>query len=160
MSWNMAILAVLVAACAPRASLPTEGVAPQVSTIPAATSPALAPVASLAGEWRVAGLDGAEIAGPVGIALRADSRDVWWEPRCAGYVRSYSIEGTRFATGPHIGFKPPRPGELPPPVCLIAPPPQMGAIFDALTAAIIISRTPNNGVELRGGGHSLLLFSQ
>ena len=117
-------------------------------------------VTTLAGEWRVAGLDGKEIEGAVGIALRADEREIWWEPRCAGHVRSYGIHGAHFSTGPYIGFKPYRPGDPPPIICLIAPPPQIPAIFEALTVATTISRTPNNGIEISGGGHSLLLFSQ
>jgi hypothetical protein len=153
-------LLLAVAACTPAAQpIPTPINAP----LPAEASPpppVFATVTTLAGEWRVAGIDGKEIDGSVGIALRADEREIWWEPRCAGYVRSYRIEGSNFTTGPYIGFKPHRPGDPPPIVCLIAPPPQMSAIFDVLTSATSISRTPNNGIEISGVGHSLLLFSQ
>ena len=142
-----AIVAMCLGACAVRA-------------VPAVPDPALAPVRSLAGEWRVAGIDGHEIDGPVGIALRGDSREIWWEPRCAGYARSYAIRGSRISTGHYIGFKPPRPGDPPLLICLIAPPPQIGPVFEALTSATAIARTSNNGVEISGGGHSLLLFSQ
>lgn len=155
-----ATLLLAVAACAPAAQpIPTPVSAP----LPAEASPrppSLPPVTTLSGEWRVAGLDGKEIEGSVGIALRGDEREIWWEPRCAGYVRSYRIKGLRFTTGPYVGFKPHRPGDPPPLVCLIAPPPQVSAIFDVLTSATSISRTPNNGVEISGAGHSLLLFSQ
>ena len=156
------LILALVGSCAePPPLSPGLEAPPAYSSPPSASlTPPSASVITLAGEWRVAGINGKEIEGSVGIALRADEREIWWEPRCAGFVRSYKIEGTRFTTGPFIGFKPYRPGDPPPIVCLIAPPPQMPAIFDALTSADSIRRTPNNGIEISGGGHSLLLFSQ
>ena len=121
------------------------------------------PVASLAGEWRVAGVDGREIAGNVGIALSGDAEAIWWEPRCAGVVVRYRIEGLRFAV-----LRAPSPetvptaGTVPParPVCTIMPPPDVPAIATALRAATRIERLASNGILLSGGGHSVLLFSQ
>ncbi|HUP66717.1 MAG TPA: hypothetical protein VM145_00700 [Sphingomicrobium sp.] len=160
MSWRAAAAMLLLCACSPRDPQPPRVAADSGEIAAEPAVPALAPVTTLAGEWRVAGLDGREIAGSVGIALRGSTSEIWWDPRCAGFVRSYTIEGTRFSAGPYVGFKPRRPGEPTPPVCAIAPPPQMRPIFDALNAATVISRTANNGVKISGGGRSVLLFSQ
>ena len=150
--------AVLLTACAPRDQVANETTAPPPAEAPAAAEPA--PIQTLEGEWRVAGIDGQALDQPVGLALTASAQEIWWDPRCAGYVRSYRIEGSKFMTGPHIGFVPRKPGEPTPPVCTIAPPPRIGEVFRALTEATTIARTPQNGIEISGGGHSLLLFSQ
>ena len=151
-------LVVLLAACAPRDQVANETIAPPRPEAPAAAEPA--PVQTLEGEWRVAGIDGQPLDQPVGLALSASAQEIWWDPRCAGYVRSYRIEGSKFTTGSHIGFVPRKPGEPTPPVCTIAPPPRIGDVFRALTEATKIARTPQNGIEISGGGHSVLLFSQ
>jgi hypothetical protein len=118
----------------------------------------LAPVATLAGEWRVAGIDGAEFNEPYGLALSANEQELWWEPRCARIVRSYRIAGTAIKFGPPLDAPPP--GAMPPPVCAIAPPPRIAEVTRALDAATTVGRTAANGVEISGGGHSVLLFSQ
>jgi len=133
---------------------------PPVSSAPPVRTPELQPIQTLEGEWRVAGIDGQPLDQPVGLALSASAQEIWWDPRCAGYVRSYRIQGAKFATGPHLGFVPRKPGEPTPPVCTIAPPPRIGDVFRALTEATTIARTPQNGIEISGGGHSVLLFSQ
>ena len=165
MRGSVYLLALVAAGCSPVAApagrqqqTPVHGgQAPAAETPP---DPALAPVTSLAGAWRVAGIDGVAFNEAYGLALSADDQEIWWEPRCAGYVRSYRIHGAAFSTGPHLGFTPRKAGEPTPPVCAIAPPPRIGDVFRAMTSARTIRRTPQNGVELSGGGHSLLLFSQ
>lgn len=117
--------------------------------------------ASLAGEWRVAGIDGESFDKPVGLALSADDREVWWNPRCAGLVRRYTIHGQNFRAGPlPSSVPPPSPGTPPPPVCAIGLPPHLVDAVRAMDAATQIRRTPPNGIELGGGGHSLLLYAQ
>ena len=111
--------------------------------------------ATLAGEWRVAGIDGEDFDEPYGIALSADEHDIWWEPRCAGARVAYRISGARFEVVP-----PPRGTRPPAPVCKIAPPPRLAEVMDAIRAAGRIERKPQNGVRLSGEGHSLPLFSQ
>ena len=113
-----------------------------------------APVRTLAGEWRVAGIDGKSVDGPIGLALRGDRAEIWWEPSCAGLLRRSTIRGSRVSTA---GYSK---AEAPPLICLIAPPREMADVFVALDAAKRIRRTVNNGVEISGDGHSLLLFSQ
>ena len=126
---------------------------------PASVTPAAAPP-TLAGEWRVAGIDGREFNEPYGLALSADARRIWWEPICAGFVRGYAIDGAIIAVGPDPDLPPRQAGEPTRPVCTIAPPPRLAEVMRALDSADTIQGTPSNGVELSGGGHSLLLFSQ
>lgn len=45
-------------------------------------------------------------------------------------------------------------------ICTIATPPRLPDVNRALINATQIERTPENGILLSGGGHSLLLFSQ
>ena len=151
-------LVVLLAACAPRDQVANETVASPSAEAPAVPAPA--PIPTLEGEWRVAGIDGRSLDQPVGLALSASAQEIWWDPRCAGYVRSYRIAGSKSPTGPHIGFVPRKPGEPTPPVCTIAPAPRIGDVFRALTEATTIARTTQSGIEISGGGHSVLLFSQ
>ena len=116
------------------------------------------PSISLAGDWRIAGLNGTDSDQPVGIALKGDETKLWWEPRCAGMARGYAITGRtiRFTS-----LEPPRaPGEPTPPVCAIGLPPRLNEIFVALDAATSIRRTRANGIEIAGNGHSVTLFSQ
>ena len=146
-----------LAACQP-AQTPNAG-SPEINiTEPGAPAPPL--VTTLAGEWRVAGIDGAAFDEPVGIALSADAEEIWWAPRCAGVAYTYRIQGAAFSTGPYKGYVPRKPGEPTPPVCAIGLPKRLDEVVRALTSATTIRRTANNGVELSGDGHSLLLFSQ
>jgi hypothetical protein len=115
-------------------------------------------VTSLAGAWRVAGIDGGSFNESYGLALRGDADKLWWEPRCAGMARGYRIAG-RTISFPSL--RPPLPpGSPPPPVCAIGLPPRLGDVFRALDAATSVERTPQNGILISGGGHSLTLFSQ
>ena len=113
---------------------------------------------TLKGEWRVAGIDGADFNEPYGLALSGSDRELWWEPRCAAIARSYRIDGAGIAFGPALGAPPP--GGPTQAVCTIAPPPRIAEVLRAIDAATSVTRTANNGIEISGGGHSLLLFSQ
>ena len=115
------------------------------------------PSLSLAGEWRVAGIDGRAFDEPYGIGLSVDESEIWWEPRCAGQSVGYRITGTRFATpGPPRGGTASEPAT----VCKIAIPPRLPDVMTAIRAADRIERTPANGVRISGNGHSLTLFGQ
>jgi hypothetical protein len=117
-----------------------------------------APVGSLAGAWRVAGIDGAGLDEPVGLALTGDERQLWWEPRCAGAARAYRIEGARIS---FASTGTPRPAGAPtPPVCAIGLPPRLGDVMRALDEATSITRTESNGVLIAGPRHSVTLYSQ
>lgn len=115
-------------------------------------------VTTLAGAWRVAGIDGRSLDEPYGLALTGNDEELWWEPRCAGMVRRYRIEGTSVSFRSLHSQAPA--GTPPPPVCVIGLPPRLSEVFRALDAGTSIERTPANGIEIRGGGHSLVLFSQ
>ncbi|HST92810.1 MAG TPA: hypothetical protein VLJ13_11505 [Brevundimonas sp.] len=115
-------------------------------------------VATLAGAWRVAGIDGAPLDEPVGLALTGDGRQLWWEPRCAGAARAYRIDGARIS---FASTESPRPVGAPtPPVCTIGLPPRLGDVMRALDEAESISRTESNGVLIVGPTHSVTLYSQ
>jgi hypothetical protein len=128
--------------------------APTPAPSPTASAPAPSPEApsTLVGEWRVAGIDGEPFDEPYGLGLSADARLVWMEPRCAGVARSYRISGGRIAFGPDPDAR----NE----VCAIGMPPRTADVLRALDAAETIRRTPSNGIEIAGGGHSLALYSQ
>lgn len=142
------------------ASSPAPSHAPPVASRPAepeAVSPS-AQVDSLAGAWRVAGIDGAALDAPIGLALTGDERQVWWEPRCAGAARTYRIDGARISFGSTQG---PRPAGAPTsPVCAIGLPPRLGDVMRALDEATSIARTESNGILIAGPRHSVTLYSQ
>ncbi len=119
-----------------------------------------APAVTLAGEWRIAGIDGKPFDEPHGLTLSADAEEVWWAPRCAGLIRTYRINGIRIRIGLPQGLRPGAPGEPATAVCAIGLPPRLDEVTRALDSATTIRRTPNNGIEISGGGRSLLLFSQ
>lgn len=152
-------LLMLLAACSPAPDTSTSNAPPAATQPPAATptpSPAAdaAPV-TLAGHWRVAGIDGAPLTGDYGLALSGNDTMLWWDPACAGYGIVYRIEGTRFITPP-----PPADNGEGRMVCEIGIPLELEQAWSALLAADRIVGTPSNGIELSGGGHSLLLYSQ
>ena len=120
-------------------------------------------VETLAGEWRVAGIDGVGLDGPEGLALSADEGEIWWEPRCLGAIAPYRIVNERFiqVQYPEPSPRPPNAEPVPPPpVCAVNPPDRLADAMTAIRAADRIERTRNNGVLLSGGGHSITLFSQ
>jgi hypothetical protein len=145
-----AALALALGSCTTSASEPTRGGQEQ---------PSVQPVATLAGAWRVAGIDGVSLDEAYGIAFEADAQTIWWTPRCARQERLYRIDGAqvRFTPNPELQPAPGKPGL---PVCLIGPPPRLPDVMRALDAATRIERTAQNGVLISGGGHSLTLFSQ
>jgi hypothetical protein len=115
-------------------------------------------VTTLAGEWRVAGIDGRSVDEPVALVLSGDARQLWWAPRCAGMARTYRIEGPSIAFGP---TEPPRPAGSPTrPVCSIGLPAGLGDVVRALDDATRVERTASNGVLISGPAHSVTLFSQ
>lgn len=115
---------------------------------------------TLAGEWKIVAIDGQDFNEPYGLALSADTKEIWWEPRCAGMVSGYAINGSSIRIGRAPSLDPPPPPGTPPPVCAIGLPQRLPEAVRALDAATSIQQTPSNGVELSGGGHSVLLFSQ
>lgn len=110
-------------------------------------------VATLEGEWRVAGIDGEDFDEDYGIALSATRDAILFSPSCAGADRQYAIDGARFRAWVADADQQKA-------ICEIGLPPGMYDMWRAIDAANRIERTASNGVLLSGGGHSLLLFSQ
>ena len=172
---RLAILALpclVIASCAPRsadepATTATTTAAADVdvaTTTVAAARPTpaatLAPVDTLAGEWRVAGIDGEDFNEPYGLALSGSGDELWWEPRCAGVARTYRIDGFGIRFAAPADTRSASSGAPLPPPCVPGQPARLVDVMRALDAAATVGRTPSNGVEISGGGHSVLLFSQ
>ena len=127
---------------------------------PVVDASAVAAAVTLSGEWRIAGIDGRSFDESYGLALSANETEIWWVPRCAGAARSYRLEDSRARFGPVAEVRHRKPGEPTPPVCAIGLPPRLADVMSALDAADRVVRTPQNGIEISGGGRSLLIFSQ
>ncbi|RIV80291.1 hypothetical protein [Pelagerythrobacter aerophilus] len=126
---------------------------PQATSSPTETveqTPSREAPASLIGEYRVAGIDGTEVGGQIGIALSVTETNIFYDPRCAGFDWTYTYEGGALTTE--------RPADRA--VCEIAVHPEQQRLAAALDAVTQAERTPSNGIELSGGGHSVTLFSQ
>ena len=153
---TLPFLLALLAAC--QQPIPADSgrdAAPPTSSPPRAEPVA---VSSLAGEWRVAGIDGHSFDEPIGLSLTGNEQELWWQPRCAGMARVYRIEGPLITFG---STEPPRPAGAPtPPVCAIGLPPRLDEVLRALDDAQSVARSPSNGVLISGPNHSILLFSQ
>jgi len=131
----------------------------RVTTAPAAPTAVLPAPAELVGEWRVAGIDGQALTGDIGIALSIDAQSLSYEPRCAGFVWDYTYARGSVSLERAAPVNPPVDG-IPAPVCAVAVAPELRALGIALDHAVSAGRTPENGVLLSGGGHSVTLFSQ
>jgi hypothetical protein len=162
------LVACLLAGCdssqAPQKADPPETgqLAPRsdpVRTPPAAPTVVLPAPESLVGEYRVAGIDGQPLDADVGIALSIDRTTLSFDPRCAGFVWNYSYLRGRLDLKRAAPLNPPVDG-VPAPVCAVAIPPDQRALGKALDSVERAGRSPENGVLLSGGGHSVTLFSQ
>ncbi len=145
-------------AVAPPAAQVSDTPVPQQAT--PAGSVALTRIGDLVGEYRVAGIDGAEIPGDQGIALSIDGNQLSFEPTCAGFVWRIELpaDELRFVRVPQ--YPPAVAGAPPPPVCAVAVSPQLRQLGKAIDASTRAWRTPANGIMIEGGGRSALLFSQ
>ena len=115
-------------------------------------------VETLAGEWRVLGIDGQAPGEP--LTLNADEQFIWWEPRCAGVSLPYRILNERFFWNKPPDPHPLPPGAEPPPpnvVCTIGIPAGLTEAMNALRAADRIERTDRGTVLISGGERSVVL---
>ena len=108
---------------------------------------------TLSGEWRVAGLDGAALDLPVGLALSIDADTIRYDSGCGGHAWTYRLDGSGIVT---------QRTRSPDSDCLIRStfPREVFDVAAALDAAREVERTPANGVRLSGEGRSVTLFSQ
>src|SRR5690606_34982914 len=104
---------------------------------------------ALAGEYRVAGVDGGGIDLPHGITATITGDRIEVQSDCIRFAWSYARDGGRLTTAPQPAAS-----------CRRALLPPEQAVSEAFTAAESVARTPSNGVEFSGGGRSVLLFSQ
>ena len=144
----LALAALIVSGCERQAPAP-PAVATGTSNPAPAPPPANAPL-SLVGEWRVAGVDGAPIDAPIGIALSIDANSLGFDPRCAGFTWDYAYAVGQLTTKRRNHAA----------VCEIGYDPVLDRLAAALSAVQSAKRTPANAIELSGDGHSVTLFSQ
>jgi len=125
--------------------------APVESPTPrAAPNVAIADLAALAGEYRVAGAGGAGIDLPHGISARIDDTGLIVDSDCVQLSWVWFYEGDRLVTEQLF------PRES----CGRALLPEEEAIVAAMNGATTVGRTPANGIEIGGENGSVLLFSQ
>lgn len=126
------------------------------SSKPKAAAPRIAAL-NLAGEWRVTAINGVAVKSPLVLALTADGAQIWWEPRCAGMVRGYRIDG------PSVKFAPvpPPPGtdpNMPIAVCEIGLPPNLDEVFAVLDTAQTVREISSAGMIIEGAGRSVAIM--
>ena len=129
------------------------------TAVPEGSRP-LTAVGDLIGEYRVAGIDGTEVQGSMGIAVSIDGPMLSYEPTCAGFVWDIATESGRFMFTRARGYGPARQPDGTTMVCAVAVSPEQRRLAEAIDAARNAWRTPSNGILLEGNGRSVMLFSQ
>lgn len=127
---------------------PTAASSAPPTTTAASPEPA-APKVELPGEYRVAGVDGQSIDLPYAITAAITASRVDINADCLIFAWSYTANGNAITTS-----------RLTTAGCergLTEVEEAMVAAFDAATT---VARTPGNGIELSGDGHTVTLFSQ
>lgn len=154
-------LLLLLAACAPATEetaqegmatpeLPVAGTSPSRSTSATRTAPDPAlPASELPGEYRLAGVDGREVDLPHGITVSIGPDTIRYVSQCVTGAWTYRAVGAALVTTPIVE-----------PVCDRGRYPEEKALDAVFGAPESIRRTPANGIEITGAGHSATLFSQ
>lgn len=106
-------------------------------------------VAEIAGEYRVAGVDGAEINLPHAVTASIDGERIHLTSDCVNLAWSYHLAGGTLATQ-----------RVPVEGCGRGLDPIEHELIAALDVADAVRRTPANALELSGSGHAVTLFSQ
>jgi hypothetical protein len=143
-----------VAGCGENAPPPDSPEAAPVSNPAVPTEEvAIMTTEELAGEYRVAGIDGAPTDENFGIALSISAVPsvISFDEECGTFSWATDMEGG-------VLFTSRLPAE--PPSCDTPIHPRLLQLAAAIDAADRAARTPANGVELSGDGRSVLLFSQ
>ena len=147
-------LAVLLAACGESAPPPDQPSTPLAS--PTGGQEVDFPILSveeLAGEYRVAGIDGAPLDEDFGIALSIsdDPMTLRFDEECGTFAWALKLEDGALSAN-RLPAEPRR--------CETPVHPRLLQLVEAIDAANRAARTPANGIALSGGGRSVLLFSQ
>ena len=114
-----------------------------------AEDPTIASAAQLAGEYRVAGIDGADINLPHAITASIDGERIHLTSDCVNLAWNYRFEGEQLVTE-----------QVPVESCARGLEPTEQELLAALDVADAVRRTPANAVEISGGGHAVTLFAQ
>lgn len=131
----MALLA--LAACRGEAEAPPG---PEASPVAAA---------ELAGEYRVAGVDGSDIDLPHAVTASISADRIHLVSDCVNLAWAYTLEGAALTTE-----------RVPVESCARGFEPTELALLAAFDVVDSVRRTPANAVEFSGGGHSVILFGQ
>ena len=113
------------------------------------TSSIIASSDALAGDYRVAGIDGADVNLPHGITASIADERIDVQSGCIRFAWTYRFEEQLLVTE-----------QAPVASCRRALLPEERTLAEAMEAADVVRRTPANGIEFSGSGHSLLLFGQ
>ena len=148
---GLAAAVLALAACAPTAA-PVRQAPPTAAPVPPR-----APPASLVGRWRVVALDRAPVSTPGGIALSIGTDTMWFEPSCAGFLWRYSYAAGAM-TVTHPWYEALAHGQRPPTLCWAEVLPEQRALALTLGVASRAASTAR-GIELSGGGHTVMLAS-
>jgi hypothetical protein len=138
----LCLSAIAVAACQPNEDVPS-------GTPDEADSSIIATPEALAGEYRVAGVDGQDVDLPHGIAASITADRIEVQSDCIRFAWSYRFEDRLLVTE-----------QAPVASCRRALLPEERALSEAIESADVVRRTPENGIELSGSGRSVTLFSQ
>lgn len=146
-------LLVLVTACSETPEKPTaDRVTAQSPARPrpsAAATADPAPAMAIAGEYRVAGIDGQDINQPHGITASISADRIHVTADCLNFGWSYTLQGSSIITK-----------RVPVEGCARGLTAAEEALVAAFDRASIVARTPANALELRAPGHTATLFSQ
>ena len=116
---------------------------------PPPETPAISSAAELAGEYRVAGVDGSDIDLPHAVTASIDESRIHLVSDCVNLAWTYRFAGELLATE-----------QAPVESCARGYDATEQALLAAFDVADTVRRTPENGVQFSGGGHSVTLFSQ
>ncbi len=155
---TIAALALLATGCGSAAPADddlaqTAAAGPDAPADPVAGQPPLLTIDELAGEYRVAGIDGEPFDESFGVALSISAVPsvISFDEECGTLSWATDMEGGVLFTN----RMPPEPRSCDTPIH-----PRLLQLAAAIDAADRAVRTPANGIELSGGGRSVLLFSQ
>ena len=147
---------VLLAACTDSLEQPTADPVPssspavvRASPTPASSAAQAAQAVEIAGEYRIAGVNGRDINQPYGITASIGADRIHITADCLNFAWSYRQQGSVIATK-RVAVE----------GCGRGPTAAEEAIVAAFDAAASVVRTPANALEFRAPGHTVTLFSQ
>ena len=101
------------------------------------------------GEYGMAGHDGQEIDLPHAITVSVTADTIAVTSDCVTPRWTYRVEQGRMITAP-----------VATPICKRGLLPEEAAFYAVFAAPDAVARTPANGLDVRGGGHVITLYTQ